>query len=381
MLVRERERGAVSTVIMPPKAIRPTTVKKRVGGGGGGGGGGLAAPSADVDLMVDDRRCDDDDNVKEKKMKANNAVLPPPLHPPGDRVTYPRRSLPPVRDVVPGGGGGGGGGALPGRTGAVVVGRVRATPPGHMLNRRHRDDDDDDYDYDFDDDGGDGEEEGEEERRERWDKVRSAPNKFGTFAREGFDHVLGAREVRDVDGTPVGGRVAELDGPYHRGSSGGGGGGRKRTGGGGRAGGGRRRRRPPPPTAELEPEEEDALRAELAGRRLDIARMEETGLLDDIDRDTHRRRPRGDAVAASTAAADGHEYGASRTPLDAPIGSLREKWRVLPHFLKLRGLMRQHIDSFDHFVSVEMRQIVQVSHSVMFGFRYDFWGRANAMSH
>ena len=54
-------------------------------------------------------------------------------------------------------------------------------------------------------------------------------------------------------------------------------------------------------------------------------------------------------------------YGASRTPLDAPIGSLREKWRVLPHFLKLRGLMKQHIDSFDHFVSVEMKQIVQVS--------------------
>jgi len=27
----------------------------------------------------------------------------------------------------------------------------------------------------------------------------------------------------------------------------------------------------------------------------------------------------------------------------------------------LRGLMKQHIDSFDHFVSVEMRQIVQVS--------------------
>ena len=60
-------------------------------------------------------------------------------------------------------------------------------------------------------------------------------------------------------------------------------------------------------------------------------------------------------------ATDGHEYGASRTPLDAPIGSLREKWRVLPHFLKLRGLMKQHIDSFDHFVSVEMKQIVQVS--------------------
>jgi len=56
---------------------------------------------------------------------------------------------------------------------------------------------------------------------------------------------------------------------------------------------------------------------------------------------------------------DGREYGATRTPLDAPISSLKDKWRVLPHFLQLRGLMRQHIDSFDYFVNVEMKEIVQ----------------------
>jgi hypothetical protein len=28
-------------------------------------------------------------------------------------------------------------------------------------------------------------------------------------------------------------------------------------------------------------------------------------------------------------------------PIDAPIPTLRDKWRLLPHFLKLRGLMRQ----------------------------------------
>ena len=56
---------------------------------------------------------------------------------------------------------------------------------------------------------------------------------------------------------------------------------------------------------------------------------------------------------------DGREYGASRSPLDSPIGSLKEKWRVLPYFLQLRGLMRQHIDSFDYFINTEMREIVQ----------------------
>ena len=55
----------------------------------------------------------------------------------------------------------------------------------------------------------------------------------------------------------------------------------------------------------------------------------------------------------------GREYGSFRTPLDAPIGSLKDKWRVLPHFLQVRSLMRQHIDSFDYFVNIEMKEIVQ----------------------
>lgn len=53
-------------------------------------------------------------------------------------------------------------------------------------------------------------------------------------------------------------------------------------------------------------------------------------------------------------------------PLDMPVGSLKDKWRLLPHFLKLRGLMKQHIDSFDYFVNVEMKQIVQVRVVVIF---------------
>lgn len=69
-------------------------------------------------------------------------------------------------------------------------------------------------------------------------------------------------------------------------------------------------------------------------------------------------------------------------PLDAPIKALKDKWRMLPHFLALRGLLRQHIDSFNHFVHTEMRQIVQSpsnceirsEHDARFYLRYtDCW--------
>ena len=56
---------------------------------------------------------------------------------------------------------------------------------------------------------------------------------------------------------------------------------------------------------------------------------------------------------------DDHDYGSTKTPDDAPVGSLRDKWRLLPYFLRLRSLLRQHIDSFDHFVETELQQIVQ----------------------
>ena len=55
-----------------------------------------------------------------------------------------------------------------------------------------------------------------------------------------------------------------------------------------------------------------------------------------------------------------HDFGTVPTgiPDDAPVGSLQQKWRLLPYFLSLRSLLRQHIDSFDHFVDKEMKQIV-----------------------
>jgi DNA-directed RNA polymerase III subunit RPC2 len=53
-----------------------------------------------------------------------------------------------------------------------------------------------------------------------------------------------------------------------------------------------------------------------------------------------------------------HDYGSEKTPDDAPVGSLKDKWRLLPYFLQLRSILRQHIDSFDHFVDIEMKEIV-----------------------
>ena len=64
-------------------------------------------------------------------------------------------------------------------------------------------------------------------------------------------------------------------------------------------------------------------------------------------------------VAASSFVVNSDEFGSTKSPDDAPVGSLKEKWRLLPYFLSLRSLLRQHIDSFDHFVESEMRQIVQ----------------------
>jgi len=105
--------------------------------------------------------------------------------------------------------------------------------------------------------------------------------------------------------------------------------------------------------AGLEPDEDAALQAELAQRRLVLYRLEKMEV-DGGDKDVDK---------AALAKNNGRKYRASRTPLalDALIGSLREKWRVLPHFFKLRGLMKQLIDLFDHFVCVEMKHIVQVS--------------------
>ena len=46
------------------------------------------------------------------------------------------------------------------------------------------------------------------------------------------------------------------------------------------------------------------------------------------------------------------------TKLNVPLKKIEEKWKLVPAFLRLRGLVKQHIDSFNYFLNVEMRRIV-----------------------
>ena len=44
--------------------------------------------------------------------------------------------------------------------------------------------------------------------------------------------------------------------------------------------------------------------------------------------------------------------------LAAPIKSLKDKFELLPAFLKVRGLVRQHIDSFNYLINDEIKKII-----------------------
>lgn len=44
--------------------------------------------------------------------------------------------------------------------------------------------------------------------------------------------------------------------------------------------------------------------------------------------------------------------------MDAPIDSLTDRWRLLPAYLKVRGIVKQHIDSYNYFVDVELKKLL-----------------------
>lgn len=55
----------------------------------------------------------------------------------------------------------------------------------------------------------------------------------------------------------------------------------------------------------------------------------------------------------------------SPSDLARPIKTAEDKWRLLPHFLQLRGVARQHIDSFNYFISTEIRNIVRANEKIV----------------
>lgn len=51
-------------------------------------------------------------------------------------------------------------------------------------------------------------------------------------------------------------------------------------------------------------------------------------------------------------------YGKSLTD---PINTARDKWNLLPAFLKVKGLIKQHTDSFNYFVETDLKNIVKAN--------------------
>jgi DNA-directed RNA polymerase III subunit RPC2 len=47
------------------------------------------------------------------------------------------------------------------------------------------------------------------------------------------------------------------------------------------------------------------------------------------------------------------------------LTSAQDKWNLLPAFLKVKGLVKQHIDSYNFFVDVEIKKIVKANEKVL----------------
>ncbi|KAE8752263.1 hypothetical protein FOCC_FOCC001056 [Frankliniella occidentalis] len=57
------------------------------------------------------------------------------------------------------------------------------------------------------------------------------------------------------------------------------------------------------------------------------------------------------------------EYDARK--LGEPIKPVEDKWKLVPSFLKVKGLVKQHVDSFNYFVNVDIKKIVQANEKVL----------------
>ncbi|KIX09149.1 uncharacterized protein Z518_00227 [Rhinocladiella mackenziei CBS 650.93] len=59
--------------------------------------------------------------------------------------------------------------------------------------------------------------------------------------------------------------------------------------------------------------------------------------------------------------------------LTDPIDTARDKWNLLPAFLKVKGLVKQHIESFNHFVEVELKKIIDAEPVITSDIDPDFY--------
>ncbi|KAI8058065.1 DNA-directed RNA polymerase III subunit RPC2 [Syncephalis plumigaleata] len=50
--------------------------------------------------------------------------------------------------------------------------------------------------------------------------------------------------------------------------------------------------------------------------------------------------------------------------LTDPVSAIEDKWRLLPSFLQVKGLVKQHLDSYNYFVDQELQQIVEANQRI-----------------
>jgi len=60
----------------------------------------------------------------------------------------------------------------------------------------------------------------------------------------------------------------------------------------------------------------------------------------------------------------GEVFGWEREELPQSVKSVDEKWKLVPAFLKVKGLVKQHIDSFNYFATQDIRNIVQANEKI-----------------
>ncbi|KAJ3124575.1 DNA-directed RNA polymerase III core subunit ret1 [Physocladia obscura] len=56
-----------------------------------------------------------------------------------------------------------------------------------------------------------------------------------------------------------------------------------------------------------------------------------------------------------------------------PVNSLEDKWRLVPAFLQTKGLVKQHIDSFNYFIQTDLQKIIDANRKVTSDQDPHFW--------
>ncbi|ODV63615.1 DNA-directed RNA polymerase III core subunit RET1 [Ascoidea rubescens DSM 1968] len=59
--------------------------------------------------------------------------------------------------------------------------------------------------------------------------------------------------------------------------------------------------------------------------------------------------------------------------LNEPINTAKDKWNLLPAFLKVKGLVKQHLDSFNYFVDIDMKKIIEANQYIFSDVDPDFY--------